>query len=53
MPIALSDEQLAAVMAAAQPLALADRSAFLEDVAALSHARRRVLSIDNCSTPTP
>jgi hypothetical protein len=32
--IALSDEQLAAVMAAAQPLALADRSAFLEDVAA-------------------
>jgi hypothetical protein len=33
-PIALSDEQLAAVMAAAQPLAFADRSAFLEDVAA-------------------
>ena len=33
-PIALTDEQLSAVMAAAQPLALADRSAFLEDVAA-------------------
>jgi hypothetical protein len=33
-PIALTDEQLSAVMAAAQPLAPADRSAFLEDVAA-------------------
>jgi hypothetical protein len=33
-PIALSDEQLAAVMTAAEPLALADRAAFLEDVAA-------------------
>jgi hypothetical protein len=32
-PIALTDEQLSAVMAVAEPLAPADRSAFLEDVA--------------------
>jgi hypothetical protein len=34
MPLALTDEQLSAIMAAAEPLAPADRSAFLEDVAA-------------------
>jgi hypothetical protein len=35
MPIALTDRQLDMVMAAAQPLPPADRSAFLAEVAAL------------------
>jgi hypothetical protein len=38
-PIALTDSQLAAVTAAAQPLAPADRSAFLEAVAAALRGR--------------
>jgi hypothetical protein len=33
-PLALTDEQLDAVMRAAQPLAIGDRAAFLQDVAA-------------------
>jgi hypothetical protein len=33
MPLALSDEELAAVMGAAKPLPARDRAAFLEDVA--------------------
>jgi hypothetical protein len=33
MPLALSDEELAAVMGAAKPLPARDRPAFLEDVA--------------------
>jgi hypothetical protein len=33
-PLHLSDDQLAAVLRAAEPLALGDRSAFLQDVAA-------------------
>ena len=40
MPIALTDAQLAVIMAAAEPLAPADRSAFLETVAGLLHSRR-------------
>jgi hypothetical protein len=39
-PIALTDAQLAAVMRAAEPLAPADRSAFLETVAGYCKARR-------------
>jgi hypothetical protein len=34
MPLALSDEQLSAIMGAAMPVAPADRAAFLEAVAA-------------------
>jgi hypothetical protein len=34
MPLALTDEQLSAVYAAAQPLDVADRAAFLQTVAA-------------------
>jgi hypothetical protein len=33
-PLRLTDDQLAAVLRAAEPLALGDRSAFLQDVAA-------------------
>ena len=45
-PIALSDEQLTAVMAAAAPLAPADRGPFLEAVAA--SLRRPRLDDQNC-----
>jgi hypothetical protein len=39
MPIALTDRQLDAIMAVAEPLAPADRSPFLEEVARLLQGR--------------
>jgi hypothetical protein len=39
MPLALSDEQLGAIVAAAQPIAPVDRAAFLEAIAAALRGR--------------
>ena len=39
-PLALTDEQLTAVMHAAEPLAVGDRDAFLRDVAAALRGRQ-------------
>jgi hypothetical protein len=41
-PLALSDEQLDAVFRAARPLRVADRDAFLQDVAAALQGRSEI-----------
>jgi hypothetical protein len=41
-PLALTDEQLAAVMQAAEPLAVGDRDGFLRDVAAALHGQQEL-----------